>query len=143
MVANTNRAKIKGQPFQIFPVDSVIAPMTTGPIQEEALLTTPNRPKNKFSFPLGTSSANMVCCQAQMGAVKRPDQIFNTHNSRVVYYRRERVRVSVLVCMSVKKRERETITLIPKLSRLIPKQPQTGTTPVSATIINKLVFVLI
>lgn len=61
IVANINNPSTKGQPFQMLDVDCVMAPITTGPIQDDALLTIPNNPKKRFSFPLGTNSANMVC----------------------------------------------------------------------------------
>lgn len=85
-MAIQNKPSTKGHPFQILEVASVIAPITTGPIHDDALLTTPKRPKNKFSLPFGINSANMVCCHAQMGAMNIPDQTLNTHNSDFVYY---------------------------------------------------------
>lgn len=45
-LAETQRAKRKGNPFQLSPVLSMIAWMTLGPIIDEARLERPKRPKN-------------------------------------------------------------------------------------------------
>ena len=60
MLAAVQRAKRKGNPFQLSPVLSMMAWMTLGPIMDDARFDSPNKPKNCETQPRISTSADQL-----------------------------------------------------------------------------------